>query len=86
MDSNGVANGFLRAPTGKFTKINYPGASNTIPENINTSGEISGLFFDSNGALHGFVRSAAGKFTKYNAPGAPAEAPAREPDRLASMA
>lgn len=64
-DSNDVQHGFVRAPDGKFTYFDAPGAGSamgsyegTIPLAINARGEITGAYFDSNYVLHGFLRLA----------------------------
>jgi hypothetical protein len=61
-DSNDVAHGFVRAPDGKFTYFDAPGAGaaagsyeGTVPLAINAAGEITGAYFDSNYVLHGFL-------------------------------
>ena len=43
--------GFLRTAAGKITRFDAPGAGTskgqgTIPENINTNGDIAGLYID----------------------------------------
>jgi uncharacterized membrane protein len=65
IDSNDVQHGFVRAPHGKFTYFDAPGAGTatgsyegTIPLAINAAGEITGAYFDSNYVLHAFLRLA----------------------------
>jgi len=62
-DSNDVSHGFVRAPDGKFTYFDAPGAGadaasyeGTIPLAINAAGGITGAYIDSNWVLHGFLR------------------------------
>ena len=63
VDAAGVAHGFLRAPDGKFTTFDAPGAGNesgqgTIGYWINKSGAITGFYVDANYVCHGFLRLA----------------------------
>jgi hypothetical protein len=53
----------VRAPDGKFTYFDAPGAGadaasyeGTIPLAINAAGGITGAYIDSNWVLHGFLR------------------------------
>ena len=50
-----------------FTTVNYPGATTTAVEGINSSGELVGIFTDSTGD-HGFIDN-GGTFTTINVPG-----------------
>ena len=45
-----------------------PGSKTTDPEDINTSGQVAGVYTDQSNALHGFIRSAAGAYTTYSFP------------------
>lgn len=73
-DAQGNGQGFLRDPSGALTSIKVPGASSTLPEGINDSGVISGIYY--NGGAFGFIRDVAGNFTSFNVPGE--EAPGTE--------
>jgi len=64
IDANDVQHGFVRAPDGRITTFDAPGAGTaagsyegTVPLAINAEGEITGAYFDSNYVLHGFVRT-----------------------------
>ena len=47
-----------------ITTFDYPGTGNsTIPEKINDTGDIAGLYFDSSFVTRGFVRFANGSFS-----------------------
>jgi len=66
---------FLRAPSGKFTLIEFPPAFLTfffVPSiTALTPGEtILGSYFDSNGTIHGFLCTSDGNFTTFDAPNA----------------
>jgi hypothetical protein len=65
IDETNLGHGFLRAPDGRITKFDAPGAGTaagsyegTIPLAINAAGEITGAYFDSNYVLHAFLRLA----------------------------
>ena len=63
IDANGVNHGFVRAPDGRFTFFDAPGAGTgagqgTIPLTNNDRGEITGVYFDNNNVLHAFLRLA----------------------------
>lgn len=56
LDTSNVNHGFYRNPTtGKFTTIDYPGASNTVCFGINDAGEITGYYINSAGEFYGFT-------------------------------
>jgi hypothetical protein len=62
-DSNNASHGFVRAPDGKITKFDPPGAGTgagqgTTVQYINAPGAISGWYVDSNDVFHGFLRTA----------------------------
>jgi hypothetical protein len=61
LDTNNASHGFVRAPDGRITKFDAPGAGTgagqgTTPENINDAGTISGLYVDNSNVTHGFIR------------------------------
>jgi len=65
IDSNDVQHGFVRAPDGRISKFDAPGAGTvagsyegTVPLAINAAGEITGAYFDNNYVLHAFLRLA----------------------------
>jgi uncharacterized membrane protein len=53
----------------EFATIDFPGASVTLPWQINSRGEIAGVYIDTSGTAHGFLRS-EGEFTSIDFPGA----------------
>ena len=74
-DTDNVSHGFIRAPNGKITTFDVPGAGvgageGTFVNNNNPAGEVAGFYADANGVDHGFVRSPLGVFTTFDAPGA----------------
>jgi hypothetical protein len=69
-DSNTVPHGFLRTPSGKFTKFDPPGSVGTFPNGMNSKLAIVGYYSDSNGVYHGFLRSPQGKLTTLDDPNA----------------
>jgi len=73
-DAGGVYHAFLRAPSGKITSYDAPGAGKgpfqgTSFVSINPSGELVGQTLDSNNAFHVFLLTHQG-FTKFDAPDA----------------
>jgi hypothetical protein len=61
-DASWVCHGFLRAPDGRITKFDVPGAGNesgqgTYPMTINSAGAVTGYYLDSAGVYHGFLRT-----------------------------
>ena len=67
-DSNSVSHGFLRSPSGKFSKFDPSGSLGTLPKSINSKLAIVGFYTDSNGVYHGFLRSPQGKLTRLDDP------------------
>src|SRR5262249_13169794 len=60
--------GFLLSG-GTYATIDYPSASQTIPQGINDNGQIVGGYFDSSGVLHSFLyNSNGGTYTALNFP------------------
>ena len=55
IDASNVYHGFLRAPDGRFTTIDVPGAPDTVPNSINSAGVITGWYVDANNVAHGFL-------------------------------
>ena len=81
VDANGTFHGFVRAANGTITApIDAPGAGTgtsaklsfkgTLPDSINTGGDIAGVYGDANSVNHSFILSAGGTFTTFDAPGA----------------
>jgi hypothetical protein len=62
--------GFLRAPNGRITTLDVPGAASTAAISINPVGAIAGDYWDANGVAHGFLRAPNGRITPFDAPGA----------------
>jgi probable HAF family extracellular repeat protein len=54
---------------GTYTQIDYPGASATFGQSINTVGDVVGTYNDSSGNTHGFLLS-NGVYTSIDYPGA----------------
>jgi hypothetical protein len=73
LDENG-AHGYLRAPNGTFTTFDPTGSGTqieiVIPNQINTSGAVTGTYIDNNGVYHGFLRDPSGSITILDTPGA----------------
>jgi hypothetical protein len=73
LDANAVYHGFLRSPDGTFATFDAPGAGTatgeylgTVPESLNDSGVIAGVYYDNNNGNHGFVRDSNGKITTFD--------------------
>ena len=71
-DATGLSHGFLRAPDGKFTTFDVPGAGGygSTPLAINLEGAVVGYYTDSTYSFHAFLRSPDGKFTTWIGPDA----------------
>src|ERR1700758_42396 len=59
----------------KIITFDAPGAGmnsgqGTVPESINSNGEITGQYYDENDVVHGFLRAADGTVTTFDVPGA----------------
>jgi hypothetical protein len=68
--SANAKHGYLRESNGTFISFDPPGAVQTLPGAINSSGLIVGGAADANLVLHGFVRSVNGAITTFDIPGA----------------
>jgi hypothetical protein len=71
--SSCAVHGFVRAPDGKYSSFDVPGASadgldggGTYPQGINDLGEVSGYYVDANFVFHGFVRRPDGRITTFD--------------------
>jgi probable HAF family extracellular repeat protein len=60
--------GFL-LEDGVFTRIDVPGATETLPQGINDRGQIVGAYADAEGTIHGFLLD-KGVLTTIDVPGA----------------
>jgi probable HAF family extracellular repeat protein len=60
---------FAAAQTYNFTTLDYPGAKQTNPNDINRTGVVVGGYYDSNSTLHGFAYY-NGSFVAIDFPGA----------------
>jgi hypothetical protein len=80
MDSGAVYHGFLRAPSGKFTIIDAPGAG-TIPwpggtiegtqaYGMNPAGVVMGYYRDTSNIAYGYLRYPDGAFKTFHDPNA----------------
>ena len=58
----------MNTTTYTYTTIDPPGSTYTLPESINDSGQIVGLYEDSGGVNHGFLDS-GGQYTTIDPPG-----------------
>lgn len=67
-DADRKMHGFVGTPghNGRMTRLDYPGAAQTLALGINDWGVIAGTYFDGSGVQHGFVR-------------VPASSPQRDP-------
>jgi hypothetical protein len=69
-DANGVAQGFLRRPNGKITRISVPaGVNGTWAQDINDLGVVVGRYFDADFLSHGFMLK-QGRYITIDYPGA----------------
>ncbi len=50
------------------------GPLGTIPEDVDSGGDVTGIFMDSNSVWHGFVRNSSGSLIEFDAPGASTQA------------
>jgi hypothetical protein len=64
------AHGFLRAPSGVYTRIDPPGSFTTRPYGMNLKTQVVGIYADSSRNEHGFLRNSDGIFITLDAPGA----------------
>ena len=74
-DANNVNHGFLRAPDGKVTSFDAPGAGTgsgqgTVLWSNNPAGAITGDYVDANNLAHGYERIPNGKTMEFDVPGA----------------
>jgi probable HAF family extracellular repeat protein len=60
--------GFL-LDRGRFTRIDFPGAVNTVARGLNDRGQVVGGYLDADGRFHGFLWD-KGRFTTIDVPGA----------------
>ena len=75
VDAGNVIHGYVRAPLGKITTFDAPGAGTgawqgTYSWSINNAGNVTAMFIDSNGVMHGYTRTAHGVFRVFDVPGA----------------
>ncbi len=70
-DNGNGTHGFVRAPDGKFTNFDAPGADPvvacTCPFSINNFGVIAGFYGDTNSVAHAFLRSPNGNIAAFDA-------------------
>jgi hypothetical protein len=59
--------GFLRDKVGNYTSFDPLGSTRTVPQTINSGGEISGVY--STSFTSGFLRDATGNFATFGGPG-----------------
>lgn len=77
VDANVVPHAFVRAPDGKITSFDAPGAGlgagldqGTVAYSINDAGVIAGELQDPGNVFHAFIRFANGSYVTFDAPGA----------------
>jgi uncharacterized membrane protein len=75
-DASSVSHGFVRAPDGKITEFDVPGAGatpgsfeGTYAWSINDAGAVTADYIDADSVDHGYVRAPDGKITKFDVPG-----------------
>jgi YVTN family beta-propeller protein len=66
-DASNVTHGFLLR-NGNYTTTDVPGSVQTIPQDVNDSGQVVGCYIDANNVSHGFLLS-GGTFTTVDFPG-----------------
>ncbi|MEV5574852.1 hypothetical protein AB0L06_32860 [Spirillospora sp. NPDC052269] len=69
----GGGHGYLRQPDGRFTPVDVPGATGTMPMGINDHGQIAGTYDDTSGRSHAFVLL-NGRYTTLDHPNATGDA------------
>jgi hypothetical protein len=72
-DGSNVAHGFVRAPDGKITEFDVPGAGasawqGTYAWSIDDAGAVTGEYYDANWMGHGYVRAPDGAITTFDVP------------------
>jgi hypothetical protein len=69
--SNGISvHGFLRDAGGRYTSFDPPGSVRTMPQSVNSAGQISGVYTTSTTDMDvAFLRDPAGRFTTFGGPG-----------------
>src|SRR5882724_6091365 len=65
-----VASAAFAADNGRFTQVDYPGASLTQAWGINSRGDIIGIYTGADKNNHGFLLNGGGHLTAINYPGA----------------
>jgi hypothetical protein len=70
LDTENVAHGFVRTPSGRFTSFDVPGSGGfgTFPWGTNVEGAVAGFYTDSKPLYHAFVRNPDGTFTTFSGP------------------
>jgi len=63
VDASGATQGFIFTG-GSFLTLNYPGATATVPQDVNDLGQVVGQYYDGNNISHGFLLSNGTFFTK----------------------
>jgi hypothetical protein len=76
-DVSGLMHGFVRAPDGKFTTFDAPGAVNgtILVCCITPAGAVAGIYNDASSVSHGFVRAPNGTFATFDPPGSTGTTP-----------
>lgn len=59
----------LALAQGTYTQIDYPGATRTFVDSVNTAGDLVGYYTDAGGLFHGFLAS-GGVYSTIDYPGA----------------
>ncbi len=69
-DGKSGPHGFLRDKVGNYTSFDPPGSKQTVPQSINSSGQITGVYTTSGTSMNvGFLRDAKGTFVTFGGPG-----------------
>ena len=55
-----------------YMPINVPGAVSSVPQKIDTAGDVAMIWLDSSGFAHGALRM-GGKYYKFNDPNGPSD-------------
>lgn len=66
-DGKSSFHGFLRDKVGNYSSFDPPGSVRTVPQSINSAGQISGVY--STSVTSGFLRDAKGSFVTFGGPG-----------------
>jgi probable HAF family extracellular repeat protein len=82
-----AAHGYLLSRKGVFTRIDYPGHLNTMPQRITSTGIALGCYHDTDGmdSMHGFTRSPDGSFSGFSVPASMHNGASPDGSRIAGL-